>query len=114
MSNISPIDAATQLNYASLQLPKINELLLQTKRRDLSFLYSNKAESTTLQTDFGQQLIKKEDEQKTKLGSKKREVTKNTGSKIKKSEIYEKYYIDDVKAKKFVPLKKIVFRFKTL
>jgi hypothetical protein len=95
----------------TLSFPKIDHILAHAKHPELSYLYARpefQASAATSGPDDGENTKGGASGKKSKIKiPKKPAYEKKNPNKIRKSEIYEKYYIDENRQKKNTPVKKV-------
>jgi hypothetical protein len=95
----------------TLSFPKIDHILAHAKHPELSKIYARpelQASASASGQDDPLGLGHPSTGKKTRKNSKRQSVyeKKSTG-KSRKSEIYEKYYLDEARLKKVTPIKKV-------
>ena len=119
--NPSQFTSATGVNLSSIipetspvQIPKIEHILYHAKHPELSRIYANPEFQTTLSqsgidesTPMGKESTGKNKKTKIKL-NRAQIFEKKNPNKMRKNQIYQKYYLDDeARMKKATPIKKV-------
>lgn len=98
-----------------LQFPKIDHILAHAKNPGLSKIYTHpefQASASASELDGLANFGKNTPSSNKKARSKNKRshvFEKKSTGKFRKSEIYEKYYLDDTRMKKVTPIKKVLF-----
>jgi hypothetical protein len=95
-----------------MQIPKIDHIIAHAKHPEFSYIYARPELQASASSTIPQPSTPSQNDASTPKKGRPKKTTveggeKNPVTKVKKSQIYDKYYIDTTKPKKTAPLKKV-------
>lgn len=99
-----------------MQIPKIDHIIAHAKHPEFSYIYARPELQASASATIPQPSTPSQNDASTPKKGRPRADKKQTeggekkpGTKMRKNEIYDKYYLDTTKPKKTAPLKKVSY-----